>query len=80
MIYTLFPRCLELNLMYIKVTRYAKLRERRRVIRNVNEGVEPRNLCIVPGQGFLHSRILVSRTFALNISSGTDDCSDLINF
>jgi hypothetical protein len=41
--------------MYIKVTRYAKLKERRMVIHNASEGVEPRNLCIASGQGLLHS-------------------------
>jgi len=41
--------------MYIEVTRYAVLKERRMVSHNVSEGVEPRNLCIALGQGFLHS-------------------------
>jgi len=31
------------------------LKERRMVSHNVSEGVEPRNLCIALGQGFLHS-------------------------
>jgi hypothetical protein len=46
--------------MYIKVTRYAKLKERRMVSHNVNEGVEPRNLCIALGQGFLHSEARIT--------------------
>jgi hypothetical protein len=46
--------------MYIKVTRYAKLKERRMVSHNVNEGVEPRNLCIALGQGFLHSEASIA--------------------
>jgi hypothetical protein len=41
--------------MYIEATRYAVLKERRMVSHNVSEGVEPRNLCIALGQGFLHS-------------------------
>jgi hypothetical protein len=41
--------------MCIEVTRYAVLKERRMVSHNVSEGVEPRNLCIALGQGFLHS-------------------------
>jgi len=41
--------------MYIEVTRYAVLKERRMVSHNVSEGVEPRNLVIALGQGFLHS-------------------------
>ena len=40
--------------MYIEVTRYAVLKERRMVSHNESEGVEPRNLCIALGQGFLH--------------------------
>jgi len=40
--------------MYIEVTRYAELKERRMVSHNISEGVEPRNLCIAQGQGFLH--------------------------
>jgi len=40
--------------MYIEVTRYAALKGRRMVSHNVSEGVEPRNLCIALGQGFLH--------------------------
>jgi hypothetical protein len=32
--------------MYIEVTRYAKLKERRMVSHNASEGVEPRNLTI----------------------------------
>ena len=41
--------------MYIEVTRYAKLKERRMVSHNVSEGVEPRNMCIALGQEFHHS-------------------------
>ena len=41
--------------MYIEVTRYAELKERRIVSHNVSEGVEPRNMCIALGQDFLHS-------------------------
>ncbi len=40
--------------MRIEVTRYAKLKERRMVSHNVSEGIEPRNMCIALGQGFLH--------------------------
>jgi hypothetical protein len=46
--------------MYIKVTRYAKLKERRMVSHNVNEGVEPRNLFIALGQEFLHSEASIA--------------------
>jgi len=46
--------------MYIKVTRYAVLKERRMVSHNVSEGVEPRNLCIALGQGFLHSEASIA--------------------
>jgi len=41
--------------MYIEVTRYAALKERRMVSHNVSEGVEPRNMCIALGQEFHHS-------------------------
>ena len=40
--------------MCIEVTRYAMLKERRMISHNVSEGVEPRNMCIALGQGFLH--------------------------
>ena len=40
--------------MYIEVTRYAVLKERRMVSHNVSEGVEPRNMFVALGQGFLH--------------------------
>ena len=33
--------------MYIEVTRYAKLKERRMVSHNVSEGVEPRNMSML---------------------------------
>ena len=33
--------------MYIEVTRYAKLKERRMVSHNVSEGVEPRNMTML---------------------------------
>jgi len=40
----------ERNLMYIEVTRYAKLKERRMISHNASEGNQPRNLtsCIGP--------------------------------
>jgi hypothetical protein len=37
--------------MYIEVTRYAVLKERRMVSHNVSEGVEPRNMFVALGQG-----------------------------
>ncbi len=40
--------------MYIEVTRYAKLKERRMISHNESEGIKPRNLIIAMGQGFLH--------------------------
>ena len=40
--------------MYIEVTRYAMLKERRMVSHNVSEGIEPRNMFVALGQGFLH--------------------------
>ncbi len=40
--------------MCIEVTRYAKLKERRMISYNVSEGIKPRNMIIVLGQGFLH--------------------------
>jgi hypothetical protein len=40
--------------MYIEVTRYAELKERRMVIHNESEGVEPRNMFVALGQGFHH--------------------------
>ena len=46
--------------MYIEATRYAVLKERRMVSHNVSEGVEPRNLCIALGQGFLHSEVSIA--------------------
>ena len=46
--------------MCIEVTRYAVLKERRMVSRNVSEGVEPRNLCIAQGQGFLHPKASIA--------------------
>ena len=46
--------------MYIEVTRYAALKERRMVSHNVSEGIELRNLCIALGQGFLHSEASIA--------------------
>jgi len=46
--------------MYIEVTRYAALKERRMVSHNVSEGVEPRNMCIALGQEFLHSEASIA--------------------
>jgi hypothetical protein len=47
--------------MYIEVTRYAMLKERRMVSHNVSEGgVEPRNLFTALGQGFLHSEASIA--------------------
>ena len=40
--------------MCIEVTRYTVLKESRMVSHNVSEGVEPRNMVIALGQGFLH--------------------------
>ena len=41
--------------MYIKVTRYAKLKERRMVSHNASEGFYSPEICLVAlGQGFLH--------------------------
>jgi len=53
--------------MYIEVTRYARLKERRMVSHNVSEGVEPRNMCIALGQGLLHSE-------ASNAASDNGEC------
>ena len=45
----------ELNLMYIEVTRYAKLKERRMISHNESEGCYSPEICPVAlGQGFFH--------------------------
>jgi hypothetical protein len=45
----------ERNLMYIEVTRYAELKERRMISRNASEGFYSPEICLFAlGQGFLH--------------------------
>jgi len=46
--------------MYIEVTRYAVLKERRMASHNVSEGIELRNLCIALGQGVYHSEASIA--------------------
>jgi hypothetical protein len=46
--------------MYIEVTRYAVLKERRMVSHNVSEGVEPRNMFVALGQEVLYSEASIA--------------------
>jgi hypothetical protein len=51
----------ELNLMYIEVTRYTKLKERRMISHNASEGFYSPEICLVAlGQGFLHSEASIA--------------------
>ena len=46
--------------MYIEVTRYAELKERRMVSHNVSEGVEPRNMFVALGQEVHYSEASIT--------------------
>ena len=57
--------------MYIKVTRYAELKERRMVSHNASEGFSPEICLIALGQGFLHPE---ARNVVRDLASVSASC------